>query len=262
MTRGTLSRISLTAAVFLLCVNSARSDEIRRLTLSDAVHLAVEQNCTLKIARFKVKENEERKAGACSAYFPTITNQLNALHISELQNIVIPPGSLGTAPGASIPPQSIAVSQGKQTLLSSGTMIAQPLTQLLRIHQENRIAAAEVATSQDESRNAEDELALEVHTLYFGILVAQLQKKAAEQETSFASESLRENENDVRNGSTLGVTEIQSRAELLPGTAVRFDRRTADCGVHDGARAFHLTRNWNWTRRSRQTSRLFREQST
>ena len=33
MTRGTLSRISLTAAVFLLCVNSARSGEIRRLTL-------------------------------------------------------------------------------------------------------------------------------------------------------------------------------------------------------------------------------------
>ncbi len=32
MTRGTLSRISLTAAVFLPCVNSARSDEIRRLS--------------------------------------------------------------------------------------------------------------------------------------------------------------------------------------------------------------------------------------
>jgi outer membrane protein TolC len=159
MTRGTLSRISLTAAVFLLCVNSARSGEIRRLTL----------------------------------------------HISELQIIVIPPGSLGPASGASIPPQGIAVSQGKQTLLSSGTMIAQPLTQLLRIHQENRIAAAEVATSQDELKNAEDEIALEVHTLYLGILVAQLQKKAVEQETSFASESLRENEDDVRNGSTLRV---------------------------------------------------------
>src|SRR6266481_1874687 len=198
MTRGTLFRLSVTAAIFLLCVNSARSDEVRRLTLSEAVHLALEQNRTVKIARYKVKENEERKVGARSTYFPTITNQSNALHISELQNIVIPPGSLGTAAGASIPPQSIAVSQGKQTLISSGTMIAQPLTQLLRIHQENRIAAAEVATSRDELKNAEDEIALEVHTLYFGILVAQLQKKAAEQETAFAAESLRENENDVR----------------------------------------------------------------
>ncbi len=217
MTRGTLFRLSVTAAIFLLCVNSARSDEVRRLTLSEAVHLALEQNRTVKIARYKVKENEERKVGARSTYFPTITNQSNALHISELQNIVIPPGSLGTAAGASIPPQSIAVSQGKQTLISSGTMIAQPLTQLLRIHQENRIAAAEVATSRDELKNAEDEIALEVHTLYFGILVAQLQKKAAEQETAFAAESLRENENDVRQGSALQVAEIQSRAEFLQG---------------------------------------------
>jgi outer membrane protein TolC len=217
MTRGTLFRTLVTLTAFLLCVSLARPDEVRRLTLSEAVHLAVEQNRTLKIARLRVKENQERKAGARSAYFPTITNQSNALHISELQNIVIPPGSLGTAAGASIPAQSISVEQGKNTLLSSGTMIAQPLTQLLRIHQENRIAAAEVATSQDELKNAEDEIALQVHTLYFGILVAQLQKKAAEQETSFASESLRENENDIRGGSALQVAEIQSRAELLQG---------------------------------------------
>src|SRR5260370_18318692 len=96
-------------------------------------------------------------------------------------------------------------------------MIAQPLTQLLRIHQENRVAAAEIATSQDELKKAENQVALQVHALYFGILVTQFQKKAAEQETSFAAESLRENENDVRNGSALHVAEIQSRAELLQG---------------------------------------------
>jgi len=58
---------------------------------------------------------------------------------------------------------------------------------------------------------------LQVHALYYGILVAQLQKKAAEQETSFATENLRENENDVRNGSALKVAALQGRAELLQG---------------------------------------------
>jgi outer membrane protein TolC len=66
-------------------------------------------------------------------------------------------------------------------------------------------------------KNAENEIALQVHTLYYGILILQLQKKAAEQETSFAAETLRENENDVRTGSALQVAEIQSRAELLQG---------------------------------------------
>ena len=217
MTRRTLLRISAIACALLLSATSALTDELRHLKLTEAVRLALEQNRVLKIARFKVQENEHKKEGARSDYFPVITNQSNVLHISELQDVTIPAGALGSAAGSPIPNRGTTLQQGKDTLFSSGTMIAQPLTQLLRIHQENRIAAAEVATSQDDLKNAENEIALQVHSLYFGILVAQLQKKAAEQETSFATEALRENENEVRNGSALQVAEIQSRAELLQG---------------------------------------------
>ncbi len=217
MTGRNLLRLTAMAGVLLFCARTALADEMRHLKLEEAVRLALQQNRTLKIARLKIKENESRKAAAHSDYLPIITNQSNVLHISELQNITVPAGSLGSVAGVNLPPQSISVGQGRQTLYSSGTMIAQPLTQLLRIRQENRVAAAEIATSQDELKNAENQVALQVHTLYFGILVAQLQKKAAEQEASFASESVRENENDVRNGSALQVAEIQSRAELLQG---------------------------------------------
>ena len=217
MTRRRFLRILTTAGVFLLCTTSALTDEVRHLKLSEAVRLAIEQNRSLKIARFRVEENEHRKEGARADYFPAITNQSNALHISELQNLSIPEGALGSVNGTPIPNRNAILPQGKDTLYSSGTMLAQPLTQLLRIHQENRIAIAEVATSRDDLKSAENEIALQVHSLYFGILIAQLQKKAAEQETTFASETLREKENDVRNGSALQVTEIQSRAELLQG---------------------------------------------
>src|SRR6202030_2935799 len=135
----------------------------------------------------------------------------------ELQALSIPSGAFGTAVGVPVPARNTALPQGKTTLFTSGTMVAQPLTQLLRIHQENRIAAAEVATSRDDLKNTENEIALQVHALYYSILVAQLQKKAAEQETSFATENLRENQNDVRNGSALQVATLQSRAELLQG---------------------------------------------
>lgn len=217
MTGRNLLRLTAMIGVFLFCATAALADEVRHLRLEEAVRLALRQNRALKIARLKVKENESRKAAAHSDYLPTITNQSNVLHISELQNITVPAGSLGSVAGANLPPQSISVGQGKQTFYSSGTMIAQPLTQLLRIRQENRVALAEIGTSRDELKNAENQVALQVHALYFGILVAQLQKKAADQETSFASESLRENENDIRNGSALQVAEIQSRAELLQG---------------------------------------------
>jgi outer membrane protein TolC len=229
MTRQSL-RILATAGVFLLCTTSALTDEVRHLKLSEAVRLALQQNRSLKIARLKVQESEHKKEGARSDYFPVITNQSNAVHINALQNVTIPAGGLGTPAGVPVPAQNIALLQGKETFYSSGTMVAQPLTQLLRIHQENRVAAAEIATSKDDLKNAENEIALQVHALYYGILVAQLQKKAAEQQTSFSAENLSEDENKVRNGSALQVAALQSRAELLQGQQSVL---TADLKIQD-----------------------------
>jgi outer membrane protein TolC len=216
-TRQRIFRFTATTGALFLCAISSLANEARHLTLSEAVHLALQQNRTLKIARSKVQENDYRKEAARSDYLPTITNQSNILHITELQDVFVPAGAFGAAAGVPIPNRSTLLLQGKKTLYSSGTMIAQPLTQLLRIRQENRAAAAEAATSRDDLKNAENEVALQVHSLYYAILVVQLQKKAAEQQTSFATENLRDNENDVRNGSALQVAAIQSRAELLQG---------------------------------------------
>ena len=215
MTPVRLFRICAIAVALLVSTTSTLAGEPRRLTLAEAVQLAVEQNRGLKISRLKVKENEYKKDAARSDYFPTITNQSNALHITELQALNVPPGAFGTVSGVPIPAVNTNLQQGKQTLYSSGTMIAQPLTQLLRIRQENRAAAADIRNARDELKNGENEVALAVHTLYYGILVAQMQKSAAEQETSSASETLRENENDLNRGSALEVAVIQSRAELL-----------------------------------------------
>ncbi len=191
--------------------------EPRHLTVTDAVHLAIAQNRALKIARLKVTENEQKKAGEHSAYFPTLTNQSNALHITELQQLDIPAGAFGGVNGAAIPQQGLSLGQGKKTFVSSGTMLAQPLTQLIRVHAQNRIAAAEVATSRNELKRAENQVAIQVHTLYYGILIARLQKQAADQQTAYAGERLRESEDDIRNGSALKVAAIDGRAGLLQG---------------------------------------------
>lgn len=215
--RRRIFRFAATTGALFLCAISSLANEARHLTLTEAVHLALQQNRTLKIARFKVQENEHRKEAARSDYLPTITNQSNIVHVTELQDVSIPAGAFGAAAGVPIPNRGTLLFQGKTTLYSSGTMLAQPLTQLLRIRQENRVAAAETATSRDDLKNAENEVALQVHSLYYSILVVQLQKKAAEQQTSFAAENLRDNENDVSKGSALQVAAIQSRAELLQG---------------------------------------------
>jgi outer membrane protein TolC len=117
--------------------------------------------------------------------------------------------------GTLIPPQSVTLLQGELTLEASATIVEQPLTQLIRIHAANRIAAAEVAISRDDLKKAENQVALDVHTLYFGILIARLQKQAAEQQSAYDAEHLRESEEDILKGSALKVAAIQGNASLL-----------------------------------------------
>jgi len=212
-----LLRLLRFAGLSLLVVPRIASAEVRHITLEEAIHLAVNQNHALKIARLKVEENQQRKAGERSSYFPSLTNQSNLLHVTDLETVAIPAGGFGHAGDVLIPPAGVSLLQGNKNVYSSGTMLSQPLTQLIRIHQQNRIAAAEVALSRDDVKKAENEVAVQVHTIYYGILIAELQKKAAQQQTEYANENLRESEEDIRKGSALEVAAIGGRADVLEG---------------------------------------------
>ena len=122
--------VSTITCVGLLAVAcQALAAEPRRLTLTEAVQLALSQNRELKIARLKVVENEQKKVGAKSSYFPTIKNESNFLHTTALENIQIPTGAFGQIPNAGlVPNHDILLDQGNQTFVTSGTGLTQPLT--------------------------------------------------------------------------------------------------------------------------------------
>jgi len=215
MNRVTSLRMLGIAGLAVLSAVPQRAADLRRLTLTEAVHLAIAQNRELKIARLRVQEYEQKKAGERSSYFPQVTNQSNAVHITDLQTVGVPAGAFGTAGGSLVPAQNVNLPQGSKNWYSSGTMVSQPLTQLIRIHQANRIAAAEVAVSRDDLKKAENQVAVQAHTLFFGVLVARLQRQAAEQQNVYEEVHLRESEEDVHNGSALKIAAIQSQAGLL-----------------------------------------------
>jgi outer membrane protein TolC len=216
MSYAYLFRILSVAGLGVVAAVPQNAAEVRRLTLQEAVHLAISQNHELKIARLKVVENEQKKAGARAGYFPEIKNQTNFLHTNALENIDIPAGAFGSvANGGVVPSRDVLIGQGSQTFVTSGTGLTQPLTQLIRIRQANRIAASEVAASRDEVKKAENEVAVRVHELYYGILVTRLQKRAADQETAYAETNLHESEEDIRNGNALKISALDGRAGLL-----------------------------------------------
>lgn len=201
------------------------------LTLPEAVKLALAQNRDLKIARLKVQEKEQKKAGAKADYFPQLKNESTFLHVTSLENIVIPEGAFGALPNAGfVPTHDVLIGQGSQTVETIGTGLTQPLTPLIRVRQSNRIAASEILASRDDVRKAENQIAVKVHEAYYGILIARLQKQAAEQDNDYAKTRLRESQEGVRDGSALNLDVLDSQAGLLQSeqSELTIDLRISD----------------------------------
>ena len=79
----------------------------------------------------------------------------------------------------------------------------------------NKLAVADVNLSQASLKKASTDVVFRVHELYYRVLTSQLQREAAELQITSGSENLNENTEQVKKGSLLEVSRIESRASLL-----------------------------------------------
>ena len=211
----------LTVGIFFLGASSmvraqTGTQNARRLTLHEAVQMALKQNHMVRISEMKVEEKQHAKDVARSAYFPTISNQSAVLHVTDTQFIQIAAGSLGTVSGTPIPAQPVTLSQGGRTFITSGTGLVQPITQLFtKVKPANDIARAELNATQAKAKETENEIALKVHQIYYSVLIAQLHLSASEARIK-ATEALKsERVQQVKYGSALDQELIESTAQYL-----------------------------------------------
>jgi outer membrane protein TolC len=230
MKRVNISRWVAIGTLLSLAAAPQYGADVRKLSLKEAVELAISQNHSLRIARLKIVENQQQKAGQRASYFPSVTDHAKADDSTGISHVVIPTGTFGRVGGQLVPGQDVTIPQGRDYLLLNEATITQPLTQLIRIHEANRIASAEVAISRADLKNAENQVAVDVHRLYFAVLIAEMQKRAAEEQTTYAKQELKENTEGVRNGSLLRVSGIQGGVDLLQGQQAAL---TADLQVTD-----------------------------
>src|ERR1700693_200134 len=193
--------------------NSSRPS--RRITLQEAVQLALKHNHNVRIAGYAVDEKQHAKEAAKGSYFPSIRNDSSFLRVTDTQLIQISPGTLGTVGGTPIPPVSSVLNQGGRNLTTSGTQITQPLTSLLKIKRANDIAQAEVKASREKAQLTGNDVALAVHEVYYRVLIAQAHRSATEARIKASRELESERIEQVKFGSSLAQESIESRAQLL-----------------------------------------------
>ncbi|MBV8829103.1 MAG: TolC family protein [Acidobacteriaceae bacterium] len=222
-------RVFATLLVFVPAAGLA-ADSVA-LTLSEAVKLAIAQNRTVKLARLKVQEKQEEKSSAKADYFPRLKNESSFVHVTSLENIELPRGAFGAFPNSVVvPSHDVVIGQGDLTAETIGTSLTQPLTPLIRIRQEHRVAASVVVASREDVKKLQNQVAVKVHEAYYGILIAQLQKDAAEQDRAYANSRLMEAQQGVRDGSALNVDVLDGKAALLQSeqSVLTIDLRLAD----------------------------------
>jgi outer membrane protein TolC len=223
-----ISRKFVMTGVCILVLMPLAGGQERKLTLQEAMDLAIRQNRTVQIAHYGVAAELEKQRGARSSYFPTLTNESNALYVTDLQRIEVPSGTFGTNP--SIPSSTVFLTQGRNAFQSSGTMLAQPLTQLIKIHEANKIAAADVGISEASLKKASADVVYSVHELYYRLLIMQLQRKSAELQITSSNENLNESGEQYKRGSLLQVGLVESRANALEAKQALL---TADMQISD-----------------------------
>jgi outer membrane protein TolC len=212
------ARLMLVVAAALLQAGtaSAQDSAVMQLTLPQAIDLALKQNRSVKLAKLALVENQQKKEVAHADYLPSISNQSTVLRLTDVQQVVIPAGSLDV-PGIAgpVPSKTAIIGQGNFTGYTSGTGLSQPLTQMFKIHQENRAATADIHAADDKLRETENAVVLKVSQLYYGILIAQLNGEAAKAEADAAQVKLQESTSSVEQGSALEVVALESRAAIL-----------------------------------------------
>lgn len=186
------------------------------LTLAAAVEMALHHNRHLQLAQLAIRDSDEQKTIAKSHFYPTISNQSSVLHITELQGVVIPAGAFahGGAAGL-VPAETIRLDQGASTTYTSGTGLTQPITQAFKIRAGVQAADADLNAAKIRATDAEDAVALQVHQLYYQILIEQARGEAADAAVSAAAQAEQENQTGLAEGRLLQDAELLSRTDLL-----------------------------------------------
>jgi len=163
--------------VALLSTASATAQTIEtaaagdRLSLNEAVRLAVANNRSLATARLEVEKAEADLAASRTHRLPSFETTLTGSQLVTPVNFSFPAGAFGTFPGIGpIPAADTNVTTPQQFSVYASAQVSQPLTQLKRINLGVQTNEAGVALDRERVRDQQLSVVNSVKRLYLSIL--------------------------------------------------------------------------------------------
>jgi outer membrane protein TolC len=198
-----------------------------RLTIDDAINLAIKNGYTTRIANARVASATAHERGALADALPQLAVSGTSTRSSGRTTIVVPRGALGSeSSGSPLPSADQRFEQGATTLTYTQFALTQPVTQLWRIRQAQQFASAQSAGAVAERRRAIADSRLSIERLYASTLIAKARARAADA----AVLAKRRQSTDVHLAVASGV---EVSAQALGATAAALDAEYARTTAED-----------------------------
>ena len=202
-----------------------------RLTLDDAVALAMKHGYVTRLASARLASAEARERGAAASLLPQLSMTGNHVRSSGHTSIVVPRGALGDeSSGAPLPVADRRFDQGTAALSYMQIAITQPVTQLWRIHQTQQLASAQRMGAAAEHARAEADVRLAVERLYVSVLIARAREHAAEAATRATKRRSMDVAQAVASGTDVAARGLDAAAASLDA---EYARTTAEDSASD-----------------------------
>jgi len=145
-----------------------------RLSLENAVRLAVENNTQLQSARLQIDKADADLASARTRRLPLFSTDVTVSQLVTPINFSFPQGAFGTYPSTGpIPSTDTNVSVPRQPTFYMQSQVSQPLTQLVRIGLGIKSAETSRDLEVERVRDRQFSIVNEVKRVYFAILQTQ-----------------------------------------------------------------------------------------
>ena len=229
MSQGTAAALVVGLGLTLSLAPQRADAQAMRLTLDDAVSLAMKQGYATRLAAARVASAESHERGAAADMLPQLSVTGNHLRSSGRTTIVVARGALGNeSSGSPLPATDRRFDQGAAALTYTQLSLTQPVTQLWRIRQARQLSAAQTMGAVAERARAEADVRLTVERLYAAALIGRAREHAAELAMRVASRQGVDIEHAVAAG-------IDVSAQALGATASTLDAKYVALAAADSA---------------------------
>jgi outer membrane protein len=167
---------------FSVLVLSARLYAQERLTVEQAVQLALQHNRSLQASGAEVVRSHRQYLAAATQQLPQFSFLANGGELLTRPGLSFPAGSLGRlSDGALVPSVDTTVQAARRPGAFVFGQINQPLTQQHRIHLQLQSLSAAQEIAGESRRQSEQDVINQVRRTYYAIVAAESQLRGAEE---------------------------------------------------------------------------------